>query len=54
MSRHFRMFRGNSSLITSFKLENGNVEFRSGAPIDDDVNKNNFKCVALAAIRSFE
>ena len=23
-------------------------------PIDDDVNKNNFKCVALAAIESFE
>ena len=23
-------------------------------PIDDDVNKNNFKCVALAAIKSLE
>lgn len=30
MSRHFRMFRGNRWLITIFKLENGNVELRSG------------------------
>ena len=30
MSRHFRMFSGNSWLITSFKLENGNVEFFPG------------------------
>ena len=46
MSRHFRRFGGNSWLITSFKLENGNVEFRSG---ERDFNEKNQR-----PIRSFD
>ena len=44
MSRHFKMFRGNSWLITSFKLENGNVEFRSG---ERDFNEKNQRPIML-------